>query len=80
VRTADDRVALDRNERAALDHPRIDDRFARLALELVQKRVDGHRDAGNDGGHVRIHERGQLLAVGTTERADRGHAGLLDDA
>jgi hypothetical protein len=80
MRAAHDRIALDRDERAAIDHPWIGDRFTRLALELVEQAVDGDGDARDDRGDVRVHERRQLLAVGTAERPDRGHADLLDIA
>jgi hypothetical protein len=75
VRAGDDRVSLDRHERPPLDDPGVDDRLLRFALELAHQHVDRDGDAGDDGADVGVHERGQLLAVGTSKgtNVDRLH-------
>lgn len=39
-----------------------------LALELGENPGNGHRPAWHDGGDVGVDERGQLVAIATTER------------
>jgi len=68
MRRRDDSVALDRDERRTLSHPRIDDELTGLALELAKQAGDRDGAPGHDGGDVGVDEPGQLLAIGTTKR------------
>jgi hypothetical protein len=68
-------TALLSHQRGALGDPRVDDELARVALQLAHDRVDRHPHAGYHGLHMRVDQRGQLVAITTTERTrpDQGH-------
>jgi hypothetical protein len=53
-RSGDDRASPDRDQRAAVDHPRVDDGLARLPLELAHHGVDRERDSRDDGRDMRV--------------------------
>lgn len=72
VRAGDDGVSLDRDERAALDHPGVDERLVGLSFQLRQERVHRDRDSRHDGGDVGVDERRQLVTVGAAKGADLG--------
>jgi hypothetical protein len=65
-------AALLGDERRPIDHPRVDEELAGLALELVEHGVHGHGHTGDDGLRVRVDQGGQLVAVGAAEGSDHG--------
>ncbi|MET9022606.1 hypothetical protein ABZV93_21760 [Actinopolymorpha sp. NPDC004070] len=69
VSRGDQPVVLDRDQRAALGDPRVDDQFIRLALELAQHGVGRHRHTRDHRLDVAIDQGSELVAIAAAERA-----------
>ena len=56
------------DERGAVDHPRVHDVLARIALELAEHRADRDRASRDDRADVRVDQVRHLVAVRARER------------